>query len=134
MELVIDLGSGTGLSSYIWREHAKSIIGIEPNKNNLSVARKKNALENINYTEAFSNNTGIDSVSADIVTAVNSLHWMDLKPTFKEIFRLLKPDGLFVMLGALYYTILDFETNKKFHIILDNADKIIIDRGYNKNL
>jgi len=41
VELVIDLGSGTGLSSYIWREHAKNIIGIEPNKNYLSVADKK---------------------------------------------------------------------------------------------
>ena len=86
-ELVIDLGSGTGLSSYIWRDHAKNIIGIEPNKNYLSVAHKKNELENINYKEAFSNNADVDSVSADIVTAVNSLHWMDLKPTFKEIFR-----------------------------------------------
>ena len=29
-QLVVDLGSGTGLSTYTWSEHADRVIGVEP--------------------------------------------------------------------------------------------------------
>lgn len=49
---VVDLGCGTGLSTYSWLGHAEQMIGIEPNADMLAIARAKagNAGRNSNAT------------------------------------------------------------------------------------
>ena len=40
-ERTVDLGSGTGLSSLVWKEHCDRVIGVEPSGEMLAEARKK---------------------------------------------------------------------------------------------
>ncbi len=97
--LVVDLGSGTGLSTAIWGERAERVIGIEPNTD-----MRKEASHNveahpyaahIEYREGVAHQTGLPDGCADIVTAAQSFHWMEPKATLAEIARILRPGGLF---------------------------------------
>ena len=97
--LVVDLGSGTGLSTAIWGERAERVIGIEPNADML-----KEAIRNVEhqpyaahiaYQEGFAHQTGLPDECADIVTAAQSFHWMEPTATLAEIARILRPGGLF---------------------------------------
>jgi ubiquinone/menaquinone biosynthesis C-methylase UbiE len=97
--LVVDLGSGTGLSTAIWGERAERVIGIEPNADmRKEAARKVEDHQNkahIEYREGLAHQTGLPDGCADIVTAAQSFHWMEPTAALAEIARILRPGGLF---------------------------------------
>lgn len=97
--LVVDVGSGTGLSTAIWGERAERVIGIEPNAD-----MRQEAIHNveghpyaahIEYREGVAHQTGLPDGCADVVTAAQSFHWMEPTATLAEIARILRPGGLF---------------------------------------
>lgn len=113
--LVVDLGSGTGLSTAVWGERAERVIGIEPNADMRKEAAHK--AENhpygphIEYREGLAHQTGLPDGCADIVTAAQSFHWMEPTATLAEIARILRPGGLF----AAY----DYDSPPAIHWELD---------------
>jgi len=113
--LVVDVGSGTGLSSAIWGEHAERVIGIEPNTDMRKEAARKVEdrpyAAHIEYREGLAHRTGLPDDCADIVTAAQSFHWMEPTATLAEIARILRPGGLF----AAY----DYDTPPAIHWELD---------------
>ena len=102
---VVDLGSGTGLSSRWAGEWARSVTGIEP-----SVDMRRRAADrgdrgdrggrNIVYLGGTSDRTGLDAACADIVLAVQAMHWMEPTATLSEAARMLRPGGLFATVDA----------------------------------
>ena len=94
-ELVVDLGSGTGLSTRFWAERADAAIGIEPNPEMLAVAVAATTAANVSYRIASAEETGLTAGTADIVTCSQSLQWMEPKPTLAEVARILRPGGVF---------------------------------------
>ncbi len=97
--LVVDLGSGTGLSTAIWGERAARVIGIEPNvdmrQEAISKVEDHPYASHIEYREGVAHQTGLPDGCADIVTAAQSFHWMEPAATLDEIARILRPGGLF---------------------------------------
>ena len=94
--LVVDIGSGTGLSTRIWGGRAREIIGIEPNPDMRAEAERQTPADrDVSYREGTSTQTGLPDECADIVTAVQSLHWMEPEGTFAEAARVLRPCGVF---------------------------------------
>lgn len=96
--LVVDLGSGTGLSTRVWTGRADQVIGIEPGQEMRGRAERVTlaaGLQNIRYVEAFSDGTGLPDGCADIVTCSQALHWMEPEATFAEVARILRPGGIF---------------------------------------
>lgn len=97
--LVVDLGSGTGLSTAVWGGRAEQVIGVEPNADMRNeaihnLAGHPNAAH-IGYREGFADRTGLPDDCADIVTAAQSFHWMEPTATLAEVARILRPGGLF---------------------------------------
>ncbi|GCE21790.1 class I SAM-dependent methyltransferase [Dictyobacter kobayashii] len=97
--LVVDLGSGTGLSSAIWGERAERVIGIEPNADMREEADRKIEgypyAAHIEYREGLAQQTGLPDGCADIVTCAQAFHWMEPTATLAEIARILRSGGLF---------------------------------------
>lgn len=93
--LVVDLGSGTGLSTRPWANRAESVVGIEPNDAMRRHAERMTDAPSVRYVAASAARTGLAAASADIVTCSQSLQWMDPEPTFVEIARILRPGGVF---------------------------------------
>ncbi len=98
-DLVVDLGSGTGLSTAIWGERAERVIGIEPNadmrREAVGKVKGQPYAARIEYREALAHQTGLLDGCADIVTCAQSFHWMEPTSTLAEIARILRPGGVF---------------------------------------
>jgi SAM-dependent methyltransferase len=90
--LVVDLGSGTGLSTRAWLGRAERVVGIEPDGDMRAVAEAEGGAE---YLAGSSAATGLPDACADLVTCSQSLHWMEPEPTFAEAARILRPGGMF---------------------------------------
>jgi SAM-dependent methyltransferase len=93
--LVVDLGSGTGLSTRYWADKAERVIGVEPTPDMRAQAVAATTAANISYLEGLSHATGLPGRSAQIVCCVQSLHWMEPRGTFEEAARILVRGGVF---------------------------------------
>src|SRR5271166_4314699 len=94
-ELVVDLGCGTGLSSRYWSDKSQQVIGIEPSADMRKTALDRNSSANVRFLDGLSHRTGLPAGGAQIVTCIQSLHWMEPYSTFEEARRLLRPGGVF---------------------------------------
>ena len=93
--LVVDLGSGTGLSTRYWANKADRVIGIEPTEDMRQAAIRQTQAKNIIYQEGYSHQTSLPDRCAQIITCSQSLHWMEPDATFQEVRRILQPGGVF---------------------------------------
>ena len=97
-QLVVDIGSGTGLSTVMWAERARRVVGIEPNADMRQQAERRvsqSHSNNVTYQDGVSTQTNLPAECAEIVTCSQALHWMEPEPTFAEIARILRPGGVF---------------------------------------
>jgi SAM-dependent methyltransferase len=93
--LVVDLGSGTGLSTRAWAGLADEVVGVEPNEAMRAHAEAVTGGAGVRYVAGSSYATGLDHGCADLVTCSQSLQWMEPEPTFREVARILRPGGVF---------------------------------------
>ena len=96
---VVDLGSGSGLSSRWAAAWAASVVGVEPSADMRAVAESR-PMANVSYRSGLSDDTGLPDRSADIVLAVQAMHWMEPVGTHAEVARLLRPGGFFAIVDA----------------------------------
>lgn len=96
---VVDLGSGTGLSSRWAGEWAQSVMGVEPSDDMRRRATDRGG-RNITYVAGTSDRTGLDDSCADIVLAAQAMHWMEPTATLSEVARILRPGGVFATVDA----------------------------------
>ena len=52
---------------------------------------------NVNFVSGFSDNTGLENSSVDIITCSQSFHWMNPETTLNEASRILKKGGVFAV-------------------------------------
>ena len=95
LRLVVDLGSGTGLSTQTWAQFADEVVGIEPNESMRTFAEHATTATHVNYLGVSAYETGLPDGSADLVTAAQSLQWMRPERVFQEVARILRPGGVF---------------------------------------
>jgi SAM-dependent methyltransferase len=96
---VVDLGSGTGLSSRWAATWAGSVTGIEPS-DDMRAAAEAHRTPGVGYRAAKAERTGLADDAADVVLAVQAMHWMEPEPTLREVARLLRPGGVFAVADA----------------------------------
>jgi len=124
-ELVVDLGSGTGLSTRYWADKAEQVIGVEPTFDMREQARVQTEAENVTYREGLSHQTGLPDHCAEIVTCSQALHWMEPQSTFEEARRILAPGGVF---AAFDYdwppTTSNWEADAAYEICSSQIDEV----------
>jgi SAM-dependent methyltransferase len=97
--VVADVASGTGLFTRLLLENGNSVYAVEPN----AEMREMGASELAAYAKLVSvagtaEETTLDSVSVDFVTAAQAAHWFDLRRTRAEFVRILKLGGWCVLI------------------------------------
>jgi ubiquinone/menaquinone biosynthesis C-methylase UbiE len=85
--VVVDLGSGTGLSTFPWAERAETVIGVEPLDEMRHIAEASNRAPRVRFVAGVAQRTGLPAGAADIVTCGQSLHDMEPEGTLAEITR-----------------------------------------------
>nr|WP_144926953.1 class I SAM-dependent methyltransferase [Paenibacillus bovis] len=125
-QLVIDVGCGTGLSTFIWKQKASKVIGIEPSDdmrevavNNWQAAQKP---VNIRFVPGFSHDLGIESNSVDIVTCSQSFHWMEPQSTLREFSRVLRTGGVFAAYDCDWPPAFNWEVEESYKHLIKLAD------------
>ena len=97
--VVVDLGSGTGLSTRWAATWAADVVGVEPNDDMRAVAASR-PTDRVNYVDGTSDATGLGDGVADVVLAVQAMHWMEPSSTLTEVARILRPGGVFATVDA----------------------------------
>jgi SAM-dependent methyltransferase len=95
-QLIVDLGSGTGLATRYWAMRAAQVVGIEPSADMRRQAEAQASAPNVSYRAGFSHQTGLPDRCAEVVACSQALHWMEPQSTFAEARRILRPGGVFV--------------------------------------
>ncbi len=132
---VVDLGSGTGLSARIWAERADAVIGVEPSDDMRRQAMARSAdFGNVHYQKGLSTATGLPDGCADIVTASQSLHWMEPTGTFTEVARLLRPGGVFAAIDNDWPPTLDWEAQALDEAFMRSAARLSAEGGYERDV
>lgn len=93
--LVVDFGSGTGLSTRAWADRADEVVGVEASPEMRAMAEAATSSKNVRFIQAFAQETGLPDGVADVVTCSQSFHWMEPDPTLGEAARILRPGGVF---------------------------------------
>ena len=125
-KLVVDLGCGTGLSSRVWMTRAEQIIGIDANANMLAEAEAAAQPHNVRYQRGFSSQTGLPDACADIVTCVQCEQWMEPKSTIDEVFRILRPGGVFAIVDDYDLPLMQWEAVAAYQTFIRRMVKLIM--------
>ncbi len=99
LNLVVDLGSGTGLSTFPWAGRAPRVIGVEPSAPMRAVAEapaRAASHRNVTFVDGTGDATELPAGSAQIVTCAQALHYMEPNATLAEVNRILVAGRVFV--------------------------------------
>ncbi|HMI07945.1 MAG TPA: methyltransferase domain-containing protein [Flavobacterium sp.] len=114
--LALDIATGNGQVAKKLSPYFKTVYATDISENQL-----KNAVPvpNVIYKKEAAEKTGFTENSFDLITVAQAIHWFQFEEFYKEIYRILKPEGIFAMMG---YGL--FSTNP-------DSDKILLNYYHN---
>jgi SAM-dependent methyltransferase len=127
--LVVDLGSGTGISTTIWAPHAERVIGIEPLDEMRKIAAAGAALANVSFQSGVAQRTGVPDGAADIVTCAQSLHHVEPVGTLAEIGRILRIGGVLAAYDYDWPPVVRPAANHAFAAFIDGIQALQTKHG-----
>jgi SAM-dependent methyltransferase len=90
-ELAWDCGTGSGQAALGLADYFDRVIATDPSAEQIQNAVRN---EKISYVVAPAEHVEIRSHSVDLVTVAQALHWFPFEEFYREVRRVLKPDGL----------------------------------------
>jgi ubiquinone/menaquinone biosynthesis C-methylase UbiE len=101
--IVLDLGCGTGNYSFKIAKYAKKVFAVDSSKRMLNYAKSKYLGVNFIYADA--TETPIENNCIDTVFSFGLFEFVNKEKLVKEIFRVLKPNGIGVISAPNIYSI-----------------------------
>lgn len=96
---IADIGSGTGILSEMLLKNNNIVYAVEPNKEMREAAEKLlNGRSNFISIDGTAESSGLDSNSIDLITSAQAFHWFNHDKAKIEFNRILKNDGLVVLI------------------------------------
>jgi 2-polyprenyl-3-methyl-5-hydroxy-6-metoxy-1,4-benzoquinol methylase len=105
---VLDLGCSTGIIDYFLANHFREIVGVDIDRNAIKFAQKNFKKSNLLFKTHDGLNLSFKKESFDLVICNHVYeHVSDSKKLFKEIFRILKPDGFCYLAATNKYQVIE---------------------------
>ncbi|XP_039254222.2 uncharacterized protein LOC120331215 [Styela clava] len=92
-EKMLDVGCGTGQSTFIFAPFFRSILGIDISEAQIEKAREINETENISFQLVNDHRFPVEDNSIDLVGCGTAAHWLNMPKFLEECKRVLKPNG-----------------------------------------
>lgn len=92
----LDVATGNGQVAGKLSGYFTEVYGVDISQKQLDNAV---AAPNIYYSVARAEDLGFMDRSFDLITVAQAIHWFNFDAFYKEVHRLLKPDGVFAALG-----------------------------------
>lgn len=106
---IIDLGCGTGNVSIPLAKLGYNIVGVDNSSDMLTMCKHKQELNNISfplYDNNIEESIGIELFDS-CISFLDVINYVDYKKTFKVVYELLKPNGIFI------FDVNDFDYQEK---------------------
>jgi len=117
-DVALDVATGNGQVAAALAADFKKVYATDISEQQLENATMA---PNIYYSISSAEDTGFDNHQFDLVTVAQAIHWFNFDNFYTEVRRILKPDGLFAVLG---YGL--FSTNSHSDIILSHFYNTIV--------
>lgn len=92
----LDVATGNGQVAQKISPYFEKVYATDISKKQIEKAWKS---DNLIYKAEPAEKTTFDDHQFDLITVAQSIHWFDFDKFYKEIYRILKPDGIFAVLG-----------------------------------
>lgn len=131
--VALDIATGNGQVAHKLSRFFETVYAIDISKNQLDNAIPS---DTIIYKVAAAENTFFKDHDFDLITVAQAVHWFDFDLFYKEIYRILKPDGIFAVLGyGLFSTNTDSDKILRnfYHNIIGpywDAERKYLDENY----
>ncbi|MBM4240754.1 MAG: class I SAM-dependent methyltransferase [Euryarchaeota archaeon] len=118
-EKLLDLGIGTGLSSFLFKKSGLDIYGLDNSEEMLDICKKKNIARDLKLFDLNENIIPYNDREFHHVIAVGLFHFFNnLEKFFKESHRILKEGGIFSFTVKDSKTRISSELDKEYGIIV----------------
>jgi SAM-dependent methyltransferase len=100
--VLVDVGSGTGISTRLFAARGIPVIGIEPNEDMRAKAESEGVPADApvpEYRAGKAEATGLPDGCAAAVLAAQAFHWFDAAAALGEFHRILRPGGWVILFG-----------------------------------
>jgi SAM-dependent methyltransferase len=95
-EMVWDAGTGNGQLAVKLAPYFKKIYATDLSANQIENARKS---RNIEFAVERAEHVSLPDHSVELITVAQAVHWFDFEKFYQEVRRVLKPNGLLVLIG-----------------------------------
>lgn len=133
-EAALDVATGNGQVAIKLADYFKDVYATDISEKQLENAVQK---ENIHYSKQPAEHTNFTDGSFDLITVAQAIHWFDFDAFYKEVYRLLKPEGIFAVLGYGLFSAEDAKADKLLqHFYYDitgpywDAERRYLDEDY----
>jgi ubiquinone/menaquinone biosynthesis C-methylase UbiE len=139
---ILDLCCGSGQATKFLTKNSQQVIGLDASP--LSLQRAKNNVPQATYVEAFAENIPFSENEFDLVHTSAALHEMQpqqLQLILKEVYRILKPGGVFALVDfhkptnplfvpalAVFFWL--FETETAWQLLKTNLPELLTEAGF----
>ncbi|XP_040297786.1 putative methyltransferase DDB_G0268948 [Bufo bufo] len=103
LEMLVDVGCGTGRYTLPLAPHFKKVLGIDMSESQINVAKQNTLANNVSYMVASAEKIPVKNDSVDLVHAGLAAHWFTIDKFLNESVRVLKTNGC-LALHAFYPT------------------------------
>ena len=94
--MALDVATGNGHVAVKLAPHFKEVYATDISEKQLANAMQA---DNITYLKSKAEETGFEPQQFDLIVVAQAIHWFDFDTFYKEVYRTLKPDGIFVVTG-----------------------------------
>ncbi|XP_040297189.1 putative methyltransferase DDB_G0268948 [Bufo bufo] len=101
LEMLVDVGCGTGRYTLPLAPHFKKVLGIDMSESQINVAKQNTLANNVSYMVASAEKIPVKNDSVDLVHAGLAAHWFTIDKFVNESVRVLKTNGC-LALHAFY--------------------------------
>jgi ubiquinone/menaquinone biosynthesis C-methylase UbiE len=104
VDLVADIGAGTGMLSELFLENGNAVVAIEPNDEMRAACEQlASAWPGMTVKNATAEATGLEDASVNYVAVGRAWHWFNRESAVAEFRRVLKPGGWVVLVSNRRY-------------------------------
>lgn len=100
VDLALDIGCGTGLSSRAVHELARRVLAVDVS---LPMLHAAEPLEGVDYVAAAAERIPVQDATVDVATIGVAFHWFDQLRAFPELSRVLRAGGALIVYSDFFH-------------------------------
>ena len=110
---MVDVGCGSGSSTRPFSSHFDHVLGVDYSSAQIELAKELTKEENVRYYQGSVYEIPVEDNSVDCVFGQMIIQFLDIPKFYKEVLRVLKPDGALVLYAKGQWKILNDNDESK---------------------